>query len=337
VKSKYPDVAEKLPKLQKTIASLEGKDVKNVAAPQKFRKPTGIDPFDPNPMATNDDANADGGNNKPGEDVNQGSTIPEYCMMRLIDLTIEPGKLYRYRIKVRMANPNYSRTDVASAAYKDKKDLVSDDWYEIDQTVKVPEETIYYVVDQTKLSTDRGDIPPSASARFKPWKDRPPADTVVMQFQRWIDSTPLGPKDPDPVSVGDWAIAERVFVARGEFVGRKVKVDIPIWKSSQNAFVLPTAEENYKKKNRGTVPTGIDVNFGQDNSENETILIDFEGGRTSHGKTTDDSRIEVLMLSPEGKLQVRTSVEDAENKVRKETRDAVIKRIEDIRTGKAKE
>src|SRR5262249_6631450 len=43
------------------------------------------------------------GTGVPGEDI----TVPGDCLVRLIDVTIELGKTYQYRLRVRMANPNY--------------------------------------------------------------------------------------------------------------------------------------------------------------------------------------------------------------------------------------
>jgi hypothetical protein len=40
--------------------------------------------------------------------------LPDYCLLRVIDVTVQPGKVYQYRLRVRMANPNYGRKNVAS-------------------------------------------------------------------------------------------------------------------------------------------------------------------------------------------------------------------------------
>jgi hypothetical protein len=259
--------------------------------------------------------------------------------MRLVDVNIEPNKNYRYRIRVRMANPNYNRSEVASAEYKIAKELKSD-WYELPNTVRVDPEIYYYVVDQPKISA-KSEKPPLNSARYRMWDSRNAlTDQVAFQFIRWVESTPLDPRDNETVPVGDWAVADRVFVARGEFIGRKVKIDIPVWQYSKNAFVLPTGEKNVKEKNRGLIPTGIDVDFGQDNPDNETVLVDFEGGRSYHPTNknlADASRTEVLMLSPDGKLLARNSAKDTDDEYRKARRKEVIDRVENIRTGQSKE
>ncbi len=338
----YKEPEKELTKLNRALSKLEGSQIKNIAAPpSKFKVPKAFDPFDPTAEPPPDENNAAGGNEEK-QDANadkSGGTLPDYCLMRLVDVNIDANKMYRYRLRIRMANPNYNRNDVASAEYKTAKELKSD-WYEVPETVKVDSENHYYVVDQPKIS-EKSEKPPLNSARYRMWDARnEKRDQVAFQFLRWVEATPLDPRDADAVPVGDWAVADRVFVARGEFVGRKVKVDIPVWQYTKNAFVLPTGEKNVKEKNRGLVPTGIEVDFGQENPDNETILVDFEGGRSYHPTNknlSDNSRTEVLMLSPDGKLLARNSAADAKDDFREKQRKKVIERIEDIRTGKSKE
>lgn len=43
----------------------------------------------------------------PGMAAGAGMQLPEYRMFRFVDTTVEPGKTYRYRIRVSVRNPNY--------------------------------------------------------------------------------------------------------------------------------------------------------------------------------------------------------------------------------------
>jgi hypothetical protein len=45
--------------------------------------------------------------------------IPDYCLLRVIDVTVQPEKVYQYRLRVRMANPNHGRKDVAPELARD--------------------------------------------------------------------------------------------------------------------------------------------------------------------------------------------------------------------------
>src|SRR5207244_2008491 len=49
--------------------------------------------------------------------------LPDHCLVRVVDVDVHPGHTYEYRLKVRMANPNYKRRDTASPAYGTKLEL----------------------------------------------------------------------------------------------------------------------------------------------------------------------------------------------------------------------
>jgi hypothetical protein len=339
VKTKYPDVAAELPKIRDTLAALADTKPTQIAAPKTKQSNFRIDPFNPNAAPPPENAPAGGNAGNPAD--NEKATYPEYCLVRFVDVNIEPGRGYRYRVKIRMANPNYQRDDVASPAYKQDEYLESKNWFEIKDTVRVPQEQFFYVVDEKQGINPRKDkdkMPPAGSAQFRLWNTPDPSrDQVVFQFHRWLEQVPIGSKsDTTILPVGDWAIADRVLVGRGEVVGRKVKIDLPIWKYRQNTFILP-AEEAPKRTRKKDITTGIEVDFSQEKANNETILVDFDGGKTALAKVVATSRIEVLMLDPDGKLLARNNVKDKEDEEREKRRAEVLNRIKDIREGKDKE
>jgi hypothetical protein len=237
-----------------------------------------------------------------------------------------------------MANPNYKRKDVASPAYKDPESLESDSWVELKQTLSVPQESFYYVVDEKQgMNPKELRQMPRESAQYRMLNTAPTApDQVAFQFQRWMETTQRSRKDPDQVPVGEWVLADRVLVPRGEYIGRKVNVDLPIWIYSRNAFILPS-EERTTRAARARGNTGIDVDFGEENPENNLILVDFEGGRVNVPgvKAADDlCPIQVLMLSPDGKLLARNSLKDTNDSVRQKRREEVLKRVQEVRQGR---
>ncbi len=340
-KSKYPDVAAKLPKIQETLDKLREAKPKAIAS-SKFRKAELGDTFNPNVVPPSEDANK---STQQGGTKNGDSYIPDYVLARVVDITIQPGKHYKYRLKVKMTNPNYQRKDVASPEYKEKETLESKDWYELPQTVTVPPETFYYVVDELQglgardLAALRVLRNQSAQARLLDPNRRPDHHQVVFQFHRWVEQTRPDRRE-DAIPVGEWAVADRVIVSRGEYVGRTVNVDLPIWKFNQNAFILPVEDQSQRGRSNRRATTGIDVDFGQDPPENNLILVDFEGGRglqLPNSKIKDDCAVEVLMLSPDGKLLARNSVKDTADKERIDRRNEVLKRIQDVREGKGTE
>ncbi len=338
--SKYPDVAGQLPSIQKTLVDLADVQPQQIAVPNAKFQTKNLDLFNPN----NPPPSADPAAPKQDASKEPGTIYPEHCLVRIIDVTVDPGRFYRYRVKIKMANPNYNNSNVASPEYKSKPELESKDWFELPQMVSVPPELIYYAVDQKYIpkpkepreGSNTVDKPVRGTLRAAMWgtgHEPLPDRQVTFQFHRWVESTPIVP-DGEPVPIGEWSIADRVFVARGEYVGQKVKVDLPVWKYTLDSYVLPVEDQRAKRGRK--VPTGVTVNFGQDNPNNETILVDFEGGRDSIKalKIDDVSGLEVLMLSPDGKLRVRNSVVDTNDKERENRRTHVLNRIEDVRQGK---
>jgi hypothetical protein len=343
-KSKYPDVAADLTKIKETLDKIKeaNPDPNQIAAP-KFQKPAFLDAFNPNATLSTDKPQSQLQTQQQAGAKAGEPYIPDYVLVRVVDVNVDPGKFYRYRLKMKMANPNYQRQDVASPEYKDKETLESTEWYELKQTVKVPEELFYYVVDEAhgmRLAEIRRTAP-MESAEYRQLTAKvpsPQSEQVALQFHRWVETTQQSRKDTDQIPVGEWAVADRVFVARGEYVGRKVNVDIPIWKYTQNNFILPAESQKPSARAGGKVPTGIDVDFGQEPLENNLILVDFEGGNrlpVPNSKAIDDSAVEVLMLSPDGKLLARNSAKDTTDKDRTERRNDALKRIQEVREGKA--
>jgi hypothetical protein len=338
-KTHYPDLVKKLPKLQATLKHMTEVPLAHIAAPKTRPGDYDFDPFRPNAEpAPNAAEQTKDAKKKDGDAVQD--FVPDHVLVRAVDVNVEPGKRYRYRLRIKMNNPNYMRSEVASPEYKVDEILKSQEWFEIKEAVGLPPELHYYVVDEKKLVSEREKNLISrskVSALSRLWaQPGPSVDQVVMQFHRWVEYTPVGRNDVVPV--GDWAVADRVCVARGEYVGRKVKIDLPIWKYTRNAYLLP-AEDPKTTLERKLALTGLDVDFGFDNKPDEdTILIDFEGGRVAGpAKMSDDCRTEILMLSPDGKLLARNSAKDTEDQDRKDQREKVLKRIENIRAGRGAE
>jgi hypothetical protein len=249
-----------------------------------------------------------------------GRGVPEYCLVRFLDVTIEPGKTYEYRFKIKMHNPNYKRTDVAFPELAESKDITSK-WVGVPERLAVDSALNYYAVDQKEL--DRKALPPKEFAGT--WDNAlpPRLNQVMFQAQRWVDFA-----YPDPwnrrtgYAVGDWVIAERYPVYRGEYVGQVVKTEVPVWSFVEEKFVLAPAGRGRER--------AIPVVFGDDTQEDNPLLVDFEGGELRHVRiepsdagredelkrtkeVTDRAPVEVLLLTPDGKLRVRDSDTDAQD------------------------
>jgi hypothetical protein len=167
----------------------------------------------------------------------------------------------------------------------------------------LPEELHFYAVDE-RAKNPRG-------YRGLNFRLLPAPDQAVIQVHRWLGYYGNAP-------VGDWVIAERLFVYRGESLGRDAVVKVPIWIPAKRGFVLAN-----KEGSRVAFRTGIN---------NAPLLVDFEGGPLQPvtyqhvvqglegAKLT--TRFEeivpmgMLLLSPSGKLLFRKSDVDERDEER---------------------
>ncbi len=343
----YPNLVGKLEQINSTLEKLNAEDAKkSIVAPSHRFQTDGFNSFDlgEEEKTTGGAAGAGGGaagagggmaggagaaGNMGGRSGNpyavQGTgpekdikeTSIDYCLIRFIDVTLEPGKAYRYRIKVRMANPNYSPTPEERKdtypQFAKEKELESEP-VEVPKTVVVPPDSLIYAVDQAVLDKARLRAPDYEKE-------------AVVQIHRWVDEYRTDPtKNGVLRPVGDWVIASRLFVRRGEYVrNRDIKPKIPIKPLESLDFELDEKSP---------------LEFGD-----ETVLVDFEGGGlkpmtydriTMDGEKqkketiSDRSAQELLMMTPEGKLITRVNTIDEQNPVRVQRLKDYQKHIQDI-------
>jgi hypothetical protein len=259
--------------------------------------------------------------------------VPEYALVRVVDVTIEPGKIYEYRLHVRMANPNYKRNaEVLSPSYavekelNTEKDRTDSDWFVVPKKVKVPPEFYYYAVDMKELE---GRSYNGIHGRETPARDQ----QTAFQIQRWLVNAST---NDNPEWVGEWAVAERVLVYRGEYIGRTERVNVPYWHGPSEKFILLQPQQ---EATRQKVP-GVPVDFSL--PDDDAILVDFDGGlqhyerkarREDKGETVKtDDRIstETLIVASDGHLTARDSTLDALNKLRNERLSIWRNRILDV-------
>jgi hypothetical protein len=330
----YPAIEKELPKLAETLEKVN-------APPPSSRFPGRdevIDPF-------SNDGNAP----KP----QKAKELPEYCLVRVVDVTVRPGRTYEYRLKVRMRNPNHLREDAADA---DVEALESAEWSSPKLMLHVDPELRYYAVDQAEAI--------KLAAKPETYRDRysvdfsrgnlNPLQMTFFQAHRWVERIRLPTvsrfrmmlsQGPDWVEVpfGDWVIAERFPVWRGEYVGRSERVDVPRWDPRLDDFVLATDPKAKKAKDKE--PPGVLVSFGHDrNDGREALLVDFDNGPVRHqrtlsggeGKPTvklieDAGAGEALLLSPDGKLILHERATDAADEDRVGRLAALKKRIKALK------
>lgn len=283
----------------------------------------GPGPFNPrNPRGPR---NPDG-----GPDPREKELIaPEHCLLRFCDTNnIQPGLTYQYQVKIRVENPNFNKPekDLAFPGLAKDKEIESD-WAPKDPaqcSVSITGETYYYATEIDDKSLDE-------KARREP-KLRSDKDVTFMQIHRWLDTVRLNPENANTkMPVGDWTIAE-VPVRRGEYIGRYEQVKLPIWFPMREGFDFATPLQTVVKSpiigaKPVPGPKGIPVSFAPPGGDPE-LLVDWEGGsKTSQTfklteKNTksaiDDGGVEMLVMSPDGRLRVLNSKADAVNADRKD-------------------
>jgi hypothetical protein len=262
-----------------------------------------------------------------------GGIIPKYCLVRLLDVTVEPGKTYGYRMQIRMTNPNKDRKDVAWASLA-KDDDIRSEWIEVkDESKSKDQDRIYVQPEAFAYATDQALVTPKDYNG-----NRTPAkpDQVVMQVHRWLDYVfPDYPEKESGFPVGEWSIGERMLVNRGEFIGRTEQVEMPRRLVMEERFGMATHKKNKK----------IPVLFSLNSGYGDTLLVDFQGGKLTHtrpavtedGKpqTVDDKApIEVLLMAPNGRLLVRDSVTDSADEERDKRYKAWKERLKEVKENK---
>jgi hypothetical protein len=275
----------------------------------------------------------------------QQQQIPEFCLVRFIDVTVRPGKSYNYELQVRMKNPNYKNPNVAWAQLAEKEEVRSP-WVlvkdnsdpnkpESEQArVTIDPEAFVYAVDQAAET-------PREYTGTRDRIDR--TNQTVVQIHRWMAW--VRPKADDVSSqlpVGDWMVGERLIVTRGEYLSRQAPTEVPIWIMLDQRFGLRIFQKDKK----------VPVTFSMDTGDGDLLVVDFQGGDLQHSRVSgvtedpntgakkfnydvarDKAATELMLMSPTGKLLVHNGVRDADDQVRKERYGAWKTRIKAIKDG----
>jgi hypothetical protein len=324
----YPPVERELPSLQASLAEYEKQ---NRPPPPVIAKPSakfteeGFNPFSrtrnlPDPKTQP----------KPVETTSAAAKEwqpPEYCLLRFLDIGVEPEKTYEYRIQVLMVNPNYEHANVAWPDLAKEKELRSD-WIELKDEqgtplqATIPPDTRFYAIERNNPNLRSYQAP--------------------VQFHRWLNIVSPSGSQSGTYAVGEWVVAN-TGVNRGEYIQASdartaPRIEVPIWSYAQDNFVL-AANTNAPSYERNNIP----VSF-KPGRRGEYILVDFLDGRATYTRQTglagdnpnkvtvsDKGPSELIYLSPEGKLLVRDSETDKQDPERVQRVEHYQKRIEEIK------
>jgi hypothetical protein len=314
----YPELEKDVPGLKKTLDDWEKKNSETKSAYGKVQNRFNSKYNTWNPkggMKQNDEPEK-----KVELPPNQDLDLPENCLVRFLDPTIEPGHVYKYRIQVKMANPNFGKENlVAFKALAEPKELlaVTQDgkprWTEVSQLVEVPNDLYFFAVDEH-----------ANEPRFAV-----PHDVAVVQIQRWLESAGSNPnvRQDFVYAVGEWIVADHITAVRGDKIGYYQEARVPVWITVRNAF-------EFLKGPSGRRTISVDFSTG-------ALLVDFEGGKVNRnlpvgGKShfiNDEGPVEHLVFTADGKLLVHNGREQKNDAERKHRYDEWKKRLNEVTNG----
>lgn len=195
----------------------------------------------------------------------------------------------------------------------------------LEGSLTVPTEDFLFASDRNQYFTD-------TAAAYKEPSLKPLLSAMqvkdhqaVVQAVKWMESIRMeGKHEP----IGGWVMAE-MPVSRGEYIGKKTFVKLPLWSSERNEYVFREIPAGAVKG--PNQPKGWLVDFSS-----KSILVDFEGGKLNpkvgnRSLQTEEAASELLIVRPDGKLLVRRSDQDAADQNRKELAaswDAWLKKVE---------
>ena len=334
---KYPEV--ELKGIKDTLESIEKAGKESLVPPPSPQggkyKGEGFDPSNPDafgdptenkkpqpPKSDKPEAKGDGSSEGQGPEY----YIPEHVLVRILDPDVKPGFTYQYRFKVKMANPNEGRPkDVAFATLAKPPELEAKDFWPPPTSplsLSVPPDTEFFVVNE---KSEKGS--PLHTTRF------PDKDHTPLQVHRWVGYELSNPENPaSGEGFGEWCILDRELFTRGEYIHRVVDAEVPLWKPEYDDYVLAA---NFKKGKK-VIP--LEFNTNSAFSTTPTLLVDFDGGNVSfkQGLKTaqDEVPVQVLILTPEGKLTVRNSAQDTENETRSKRVEEWRELVRDVKAGR---
>ncbi|HLN32466.1 MAG TPA: hypothetical protein VK395_32360 [Gemmataceae bacterium] len=231
---------------------------------------------------------------RPGE-VNPMSSdspvvVTDMALIRLIDPTVEPGKGYQYRVKVKMVNPNYLQHNTVNSAVAKQKEIIAREWTVIKEIAEVPPDSYWYAID-----------------------DRHDQERTTVQVHRWLGTLSTDPNTRATLPVASWSILEKTAAFRGEYLGRTANVRVPVWRTEQAKYMLA---KNPREMRNPAPSVPVDFTVRDAPNLDPELLIHFEGGKdmklplNKARPVVENLPVQLLVLSSDGKLMVRSTEQD---------------------------
>ena len=199
-------------------------------------------------------------------------------LLRFVDCDVKPGRTYEYRIRLRMINPNFGQGKFVSVPEyaKDSHKILYSKWTQLNTPITVPAESFLYAhdvkgyrekIDETYLASGKESTPETKALNSLLQVKE---NQAVIQITSWMEQVKAG-EGSKREPVGAWVVAE-MPVGRGEYIGRKQYVRLPLWSSETEQYVLREVSDKVVKGKYQ--PKGWLVDFST-----QSVLVDFEGGK----------------------------------------------------------
>jgi hypothetical protein len=270
---------------------------------------------------------------------------PLKCLVRFIDADVKPEHTYVYAVAVRIKNPNYKNfEEVAFRSLAETRELSPLELeggpelpgyrtpegrplrlpphFRITNRITIPPDWDYYVTDEKYMLADpkKQKWPPMRGAEKE---KRTNKDFLVVQVHHWLEK--LRRQNMPIIQIGEWVIAERQVLQRGERIGRgerkgdkrfnTIRVDVPEWIPGKAKYELAASTKELKNDKQSKVYTGNDLEFL---TRDMPYVVDWVGGRGSFASPTvkesveEDVPTQALLLGPDGKLFLRSTIADTD-------------------------
>jgi hypothetical protein len=239
-------------------------------------------------------------------------------LIRFVDPTVVPGAIFEYRVQIKVANPNFGKDKLVGRPDHAKVEELVGPWVDVTFMRDGQRTTFLSIPNEMEIYASPADT--------KGYLEK---DQLRLQIQTWLESIRPQKENADyREPIGDWVVSD-IEAYRGQFIKGTKPVKLPLWSPPQNAYQFKELGKTKLPANlKGT--SAIDFDSG-------VLLVDYEGGKIGQplpvyrGRTLppDDSGLEILMLTPDGRLVSRVNSADDKNSLRKGRDDTWLKWLKD--------
>jgi hypothetical protein len=234
----------------------------------------------------------------------------DHLVIRFLDVDVEPGQTYQYRVRVLMKNPNYdpgNRQKKVARPDDANVEILKGKFVEIGLRVTVPLDVNMYAYDPVAYAEEVKRKYAKEPAVLNLLGNRE-GDLPVVQMQSWMTQVRLDANKREPV--GAWVVGD-VPAARGEYIGKKTILTLPMWSAEKLQYLLQELAGKVKVAKAKEQPKGMLVDLTTPN-----LLVDYEGGKVrtflNNQDVRDEAAVDMLILTPNG-LVVKNSAADMAN------------------------